>query len=284
MMTDLTSILVIRSLVWKIGRRLYMWAKRDLSNNPKTNGEYWLIEKLLSTSSSSAVILIDIGANKGDWSAQALKILDLLGKRGEIYAFEPAQSTYEFLIKKFQNNTNVMIKKTALSNYSGEAEFFVVGALAGTNSLLKNSLEGKVFDVEKVQTLRFDDFLASAGLTSVAFVKSDTEGYDMSVLMGAQQSLREGRVEVWQFEYNYRWIANHHNLKDVFNLIEEMPYCLGKLYGNGIEIYEKWHPELDRFFEGNYVLIREGSEIKKFGIFVQFDVGNVLVPNEKIVE
>lgn len=283
-MIDLTSIPVIRSLVWKISRRLYMWARRDLPNNPETNGEYWLIEKLLSTSSSSAVILMDIGANKGDWSAQALKILDCLGKCGEIYAFEPTQSTYEFLIKRFQNNANVILKKIALSNYSGEAEFFVVGALAGTNSLLKGSLEGKALNVEQVQTLRFDDFLASTRLLSVDFVKSDTEGYDMSVLISAQQSLKEGRVEVWQFEYNYRWISNHYSLKDVFNFIEDMPYLLGKLYGNGIEIYEKWHPELDRFFEGNYVLIRKGSEIEKLGVFMRFDVGNVLVPNEKILE
>lgn len=277
-MIDLMSIPEIRSLVWKIGRRLYLWARRDLPNDPETNGEYWLIEKLLSASSSSAVTLLDVGANKGDWSAYAHETLERLGKCGRIYAFEPTQSTYEFLIKRFETNANLILKKIALSNCSGEAELFVVGALAGTNTLLKDSLEGKALNVEQVQTQKFDDFLVSTGLVSVDFVKSDTEGYDMSVLIGAQQSLREGRVEVWQFEYNYRWTANHYSLKDVFNFIEDMPYCLGKLFGNGIEIYENWHPELDRFFEGNYILIRKGSGIEKLGIIMKFNASNVLIP------
>lgn len=133
----------------------------------------------------------------------------------------------------------------------------------------KYNTQGAV--AEKVQTQRFDDFLASAGLETVLFVKSDTEGHDMSVLRGAEKSLRAGSIEVWQFEYNHRWVANHSMLKDVFDFIENKPYILGKIYGNGIEIYEKWHPELERFFEANYVLVRKGSPVKKLCTPMRFD-------------
>ena len=273
-MIDLMSIPAIRSWTWRIGRRLYFSARRDIPNCPVSNGEYWLIERFISESSSNIMILMDIGANQGNWSAQAKEILNRQSKNGVIYAFEPTPSTYSFLSKRFEADSYIKLNKIALSNYSGEAEFFVMGALAGTNSL--HNMQDSV--VEKVQTQRFDDFLASAGLETGLFVKSDTEGHDLSVLRGAEKSLRSGCVDVWQFEYNHRWVANHSFLKDVFDFIADKPYRLGKLYGNGIEIYEKWHPELERFFEANYVLIRNGSCVEKLGDSMCLNISNVLVP------
>jgi FkbM family methyltransferase len=273
-MFDPINSAAIRSLAWRIGRRLYCRARRDVPNDPATNGEYWLIEKLLSGPAGNSEILMDIGANRGDWSAQVRAALNRLDKRGLIYAFEPAQSTYAFLSNRFKSDVCVKPNKIALSEHTGEADFFVVGELAGTNSL--HSAQGAV--AERVQTQRFDDFLASARLGKVLFVKSDTEGHDMSVLRGAETSLRSGSIEVWQFEYNHRWVANHSMLKDVFDFIADKPYRLGKLFGNGIEMYEKWHPELERFFEANYVLVRHGGSIEKLCRPMCFDASNTLVP------
>jgi hypothetical protein len=46
-------------------------------------------------------------------------------------------------------------------------------------------------------------------------------------------------------------------LKDVFDLVRGLPYRVGKLEPRGIEVYEAWHPEIERFFQSNYVLIHE---------------------------
>lgn len=274
LMIDPINNRAIRSLAWRLGRRLYCWARRDVSNNPETNGEYWLLESLISVSnlSGDTKILMDIGANQGNWTAHARTVLDRLSKRGLLHAFEPTQSTYTFLSNRFKSDDCVKPNKIALSEHTGVAKFFVVGELAGTNSL--HSAQGAV--AEKVQTQRLDDYLTASGLEKILFVKSDTEGHDMSVLRGAEESLRTGLIEVWQFEYNHRWVANHSMLKDVFDFIDDKPYSLGKLYGNGIEIYEEWHPELERFFEANYVLVRNGSPIENLCASMRFDASNVL--------
>jgi FkbM family methyltransferase len=266
--------IAIRSLTWRLGRRLYCWARRDVPNNPETNDEYWLIEKLVGGAITNTAVLMDIGANKGEWTAQARRVLDRLGKHGVLYAFEPTNSTYTFLSNRFKADDCVKLNKIALSEHTGEADFFVIGELAGTNSL--NNFQGAA--AEKAQTQKFDDFLAYANLESVSFVKSDTEGHDMSVLRGAANSLRAALIEVWQFEYNHRWVANHSTLKDVFDFIKDKPYRLGKLHGNGIEIFYDWHPELERFFEANYVLIRKGSPAERLCTLMRFDISNVLVP------
>lgn len=273
---EFINIAAIRSLSWRLGRRLYCWARRDVSNDPETNGEYWLIEEVLGVSVGPQSVLVDIGANRGDWTARARAILGRLGKRGMIYAFEPTQSTYTFLTKRFEADDCVKLNRIAVSENDGESEFFVIGELAGTNSL--HDTQGAI--AEKVQTQRFDDFLAAERLEKILFVKCDTEGHDMSVLRGAEKSLASGSIEVWQFEYNHRWIANHAMLKDVFDLLEGKPYRLGKLCPNGIEIYEKWHPELDRFFEANYVLVRNGSSVAKHCASMRFDASNVLIQDQ----
>ena len=134
--------------------------------------------------------------------------------------------------------------------------------------------------VERVDCMRVDDYLAQRQISHVVLVKSDTEGHDFNVLQGAADFFRRACVDVWQFEYNHRWLAGRAQLKDVFDFVADKPYRLGKLYGNGIETYEQWHPELERFFEANYVLVRRGSEFEKLCSPVRFNHKNVLVPTQ----
>ena len=264
----------IRSFIWRLGRKLYRWARRETSSEPHTNGEYWLLAQVIAENSTNAPVLMDIGAHLGNWTEHAISLLRCSNNAGCIHAFEPASSTFDFLSERFKGDDRVGTNRIALSDQSGEGVLFVVGNLVGTNSLLR--IDGSI--TEKVVTLRFDDFVAERRINHVLFVKSDAEGHDLKILTGAKESLRHGRVDVWQFEYNHRWIDGGSFLKDVFDFIADKPYQIGKLYGNGIEIYDSWHPELDRFFESNYVLVRKGSRFEKLCTRVCFNYRNVLMP------
>lgn len=230
---------------------------------------------LVAADRSKASILLDIGAFKGNWSERAASLLRRQNIPGHVHAFEPASSTFSYLSEKFKGSELVSMNRIALSDQSGESEFFVVGELVGTDSLLR--IDGAT--MEHVPTLRLDDFLAERRIDHVLFAKSDTEGHDLNVLLGASETLRQGRIDVWQFEYNHRWIGRRSFLRDVFGFIADKPYLLGKLYGNGIETYESWHPELERFFESNYVLIRRESRYEKLYSRVHFNNSNVLMPD-----
>jgi hypothetical protein len=91
----------------------------------------------------------------------------------------------------------------------------------------------------------------------VDFVKSDVEGFDPSVLRGAASLLAAGRIGLFQFEYNHCWISTRSFLRDVFEFVEPHPYQVCKVVSSGIDAYESWHPELETFFETNYVLVRD---------------------------
>lgn len=266
----------IRSFIWRLGRRLYCWARREISSGFEKNGEHWLLQNVLvDADRNKPTVLLDIGAYMGNWSESVASMLRRQNIPGQVHAFEPASSTFIYLSERFKGSRLVSTNRIALSDKSGEREFFLVGELCGINSLIR--IDGA--STENVATLQLDDFLAEKRIAHVLFAKSDTEGHDLKVLQGATQTLRHGRVDVWQFEYNHRWVGGRSFLRDVFGIIADKPYLLGKLYGNGIEIYKCWHPELERFFESNYVLIRRGSRYEKLCSHVHFNNSNVLMPS-----
>ena len=178
--------------------------------------------------------------------------------------FEPTFETYTFLKNSDINKKQVKLNNLALSNKTEEVMLFTSGSLCAVNSLYKNgSLQS-----EKIHAVTLDDYLKSEKITHIDLLKSDTEGHDFRAM----------QIDIWQFEYNSKWINSRCYLKDVFDFVKDMDYVVAKISNNGIEIFEKWHPELERFFEANYLLIKNNSKlIKEKCNYVTFDRHNVLI-------
>jgi FkbM family methyltransferase len=240
-----------RSLLWRFGRKLYCYARNDLPQGPENNGEYQLLQIFLKLS-QKRVTLVDIGANKGEWTSEALSRAKALGTEIDVHIFEPSDDSCRYLQKLFQS-TQVKLNEMAVSDMTGPSHLFLQGPLCGTNSLYPN--DGGIRT--EIRTISLDDYVDKQGLDWLDFVKSDTEGHDFSVMQGAYHLLSTGKVGIWQFEYNHRWINARNYLRDVFEFMADKPYVIGKLSNQGIEIYPSWNQELERYFESNYVLIHK---------------------------
>lgn len=263
----------LRPLLWRVGRSAYAAARGDFANDPRTNGEYWLLAEVLRGASSGAV-LFDVGANMGDWTVEAQRLCAEKNIQCNLHAFEPAAATRAMLSSRVSAFAEV--HACALSDRPGETAFYSTSVGAGSNSLYL--MQGAEKEVVRLATL--DQMIADAVDGGVLFVKVDTEGFDLSVLRGAEESLKGGLIEVVQFEYNWRWLQNHASLLDVFAFIEALPYRLGKLAGERIEFYDVWHFELDRFIEANFVLVRRGSSFEAFGTGMEFNDFNTAAPSK----
>lgn len=262
---------LLREFAWRAGRKLYCYARNEPANNPAINGEYWLFKRYVELTSSVNSIF-DIGANKGEWTQNAFDTLRDACKHASIHAFEPTRAAQEFLAKRFSGYDEINLVNAAVTETSGKTDVFVVAPCAGTNS--RHPEPGSVS--ESVASVSVDHYCAINAISRLGFVKSDVEGFDMDVLRGANEILKEGLCDVWQFEYNHRWINNRSFLKDVFEFVKGKPYTFGKLYRNGIDFYDHWHPELDRFFECNCVLIKNGHPIEKLGNRAMFTKSNAV--------
>ena len=122
---------MIKSLMYRLGRKLYSKTREDLPNFPESNGEYWLLENIIPKLSDNDIIF-DIGANKGEWTNKALQLTNRLNNV-RIFAFEPSNYTRSMLTNRFINNSNIKIFDTALSNKKEETNFFINAKGSGTN-------------------------------------------------------------------------------------------------------------------------------------------------------
>lgn len=262
----------IRKFGWVIGRRIYLIARGELTNNPLNNGEYWLLQNLFRIKSDeNEIILMDIGANIGEWSNRAMSEATRHDISVFIHIFEPSPDSYIKLI----NNTKsrqVAINNVVVSNNCEDVTFYV-----GNNCDQTNSLYEKEGEKHLVQSITIDKYLQNHNIDTVDYIKSDTEGHDYNVLLGAEESLTKGVISLFQFEYNHRWVFARHFLKDVFDFISDKPYFLGRVHKTKIEIHSEWCPELERFFEANYVLINHNMlDIVNLSKFVKFGRRNII--------
>jgi FkbM family methyltransferase len=143
----------------------------------------WLLRTLLQRGDC----FIDVGANLGDWTLPAAR---LVGQGGRVLAFEPVPQAAAALRKSAWVNrmSQVQVFERALSNRSGQAEFSVERENSGGSRLNRMADDaGRSFTHVKVEVGTLDE--ASAALAGVALVKIDVEGYEAEVLQGATQML-----------------------------------------------------------------------------------------------
>jgi FkbM family methyltransferase len=247
-----------RRRMWRLGRAIYRVARNDVDNDPARNGERWLQARLLDVfRDEPRMVVFDVGANVGEWTQMLLDQAPAARAGAlDVYAFEPVRSTLETFHQRLGGHPrfgSIHAVPVALSDADGTVEMYEVEPNGTTNSLHPDPfLPGRRVPVE---TRTADTFCAQNAIERVHLLKVDAEGHDCSVLQGAARLFAEERVMVAQFEYGHRWVYARRFLKDVFDFTRDLPYAVGKLTPDRVELYDGWHFELERFFETNYVLI-----------------------------
>jgi len=287
-MVDILELLIKRHTLWRIGRFLYLKARCDIPNDMKTNGEEQIFRQLCAgIIKKETLIFFDIGANVGDWTCLVLRESSehTFGKGLEIHSFEPVDSTFQTLksrIEKHPFKDLVRLVPKALSSEEGTATMYLTGENVGTNSLYVDIMNESTSQIQISKTT-IDAYCIRNNIKYIHYIKIDAEGHDMEVLYGARNFFQDQKILACQFEYNHRWIYSRHFLKDVFDYAKSIPYSIGKITPRGVEIYKKWHPELEKFFEGNYILIHNDA-LCLFSIQIgDFDIHNTYCGKSVII-
>lgn len=146
-------------------------------------------------------VFLDVGANKGDFSLFAAKIV---GSKGCVLAFEPEPSNVYWLKKNIQANKkkNIHVFEVALDNRNGTGELFL-GEKSGWHSLLANARATSEVSAVEVRTI--DHLFYEINFQrSITVMKIDVEGAELRVLEGAEQLLaREDLVLLMDLHPQY---------------------------------------------------------------------------------
>jgi FkbM family methyltransferase len=258
----------------RLGRLLLNEARLDVPNDMASNGELLVQRDVVNAASRSNLLVVaDVGANVGDWTAAFNRQAKNASVRSIIHAFEPddtAASRFASRQGDSAGSQGVVLNRVALSDHTGHARLHIASPAAGTNSLhaAPSDVDAPTTTTVRLETL--DEYANHKNIDRFVLVKVDTEGHDLPVMRGASALFAEGRIDVCQFEYNHRWISARQFLSDAFEFALGHRYRIGKVTPKGIEFYERWHSDLETFVEGNFIVCKADLA----GIFRQVEWWN----------
>jgi FkbM family methyltransferase len=136
--------------------------------------------------------VVDVGANIGVHTIHFSEF----ARSGRVICFEPARSTFEYLLRNVRQLSNVIPLNIALSNESGIRTFYV--ATDNAYSGLKDTKRKQVSHEESIACFKGDEILfALTEGKRVDLVKIDVEGLEMQVLTGMREFVIKNRPVIF---------------------------------------------------------------------------------------
>lgn len=181
----------------------------------------------MSKIDSENVILIDIGANRG----QTIDKMKNIFPDSTVFAFEPSKKCFSYLNKIYKDLKDVILVNAAAGFQSGSLEFNEYSWDA-MNSLLKRAYgSAEIVDTYKVEVISIDCFSKENDLPHINFLKTDTEGYELQVLKGATQMLKDNKIQFILVEvfFNENYI-NQDSFGDIYNFLITNSFNLVRFY------------------------------------------------------
>lgn len=132
-----------------------------------------------------AAVAVDVGAYEGEWTNGFLSVFPT----AKVVMIEPQRSKRAVLDSVIrQRGESVSIESTLLGAESGREVSFAEME-TGSSVFHERSRYNRLF--VPMVTQRLDDVLARAGGPPVDFLKLDVQGYELEVLKGAPETLRQ---------------------------------------------------------------------------------------------
>ncbi len=179
----------------------------------------------------------DVGAHRGE----SIKLFTKNFNIKKIYSFEPSKINFNFLkknLKTFEKkNINVTIKienlalgaenKNIKIKHLSESSSSTINEI-DTNSkyfkkkslLLYTKKNDKFFEEENTVQMRLNDYILKNKILKIDFLKIDTEGYEMNVLLGLENQF--SKISIIMFEHHYHnMIIKNYKFKDVNDLLKK---------------------------------------------------------------
>lgn len=193
-------------------------------------------------------VVLDIGGNKGHW---ADVILEEYKENCDLHIVEPNSKLADFMEIKYEYNKNITyyrlpFYKTStvlpfhyFENYNNELSSIYDGG---------ESWEGLPMKVKSIQSVTLDEYCDMRKVEKIDFLKIDTEGSDMDVLLGATKMLSEGNVSIIQIEYSDHWKRGGYKWNDLKVISDKYGYKIYRYIENNF--WEVTHdaPEHDNYF------------------------------------
>jgi FkbM family methyltransferase len=220
-----------------------------------TEVEARTVAEIAKQTISGDLIVYDIGANVGDWSAAIQKFLP----DSRVFAFEPSKEAFDGLTKRFASSTNFTSINLALGKENTTTFLYADSSASGLGSLTKRRVKhfGIKFEYkEPVKVITLDEWLKNHLPNETPnILKMDVEGHELDVLMGAINALQ--RIQVIQFEFGGGNIDSKTYFQDFWYFFESHGFEINRITPRGIKVISKYSESLETFMPTNYLAVRK---------------------------
>jgi FkbM family methyltransferase len=147
-----------------------------------------------------ATTIFDIGANIG----QSIERFRLHFPKAQIYSFEPSPTTFRELQSRAAGWQDVATFNFAFGPTNGKAMLN-----ENKHSVMNSMLElgergwGEIEKRTEVELRTIDEFCRQEQISSIDILKCDTQGYDLEVLRGAEDMMRDHCIGLVYCEVNF---------------------------------------------------------------------------------
>jgi FkbM family methyltransferase len=221
---------------WLIGKyvrfeSLFNVVVRNYSLIGHSNGERWILSLLKENST-----VFDVGFHDGASCEEILNICPT----ARIKAFDPSTFARKKFEEKFSEDNRIELMGVALSSKPSTAKFHDYDNMCNSLAIRKDVVMDlkASYDVV-VDTI--DNVCKSQGVEMVDFMKIDVEGFDLDVLEGSRDMLKEQKIALFIFEFASGWAANRRYLWEVDEFFKDKPYSLYRLFNGFLSPFVYHH-------------------------------------------
>jgi FkbM family methyltransferase len=133
---------------------------------------------MMTTLIKEGDIVVDIGANQGQYTIFLSK---LVSQKGKVYAFEPDPRNFFILKHKTRKLKNLIIEGIAVGNKKSKVKFYV-DKFMGMSTIYKDASASPITCLE-VDMVSLDDYFQDLK-GDIALIKMDVQGSEPLVLDG----------------------------------------------------------------------------------------------------
>lgn len=222
-----------------------------LNNDPKTNGEYYIISTLAGKfSDKQNVTIFDCGSNVGEYTLEIFKQI----KNSTIHCFEPSLDTYNKLIRNTEHLTNIIYNNIGIGEATKEVMLYKSSEISALASVYKRNLEHINVTLnltEKIKITTLDKYCLTYKIENIDFLKLDVEGNEYNAFLGANRLISEKRIKYIQFEMGGCNIDSKVFWKEIYQLLNPY-YKLYRIISDGLVEFIKYEEFHEIFVYSNY--------------------------------
>ncbi|MFP4297763.1 MAG: FkbM family methyltransferase [Spirulinaceae cyanobacterium] len=198
-------------------------------------------QKLMRSLIDEDAIVFDVGANQGDYT---LLISQWVGYFGKVYAFEPTVDLAHQIEQKRDRYQihNIIVQQKAVFSRNDSLEFnqfpeeYSARNTLGTPQV-NNLQNGSVVPIDKteiVEAVTLDSFCQAQGINKIDYLKVDVEGAESEVLKGAENLLKQHKIQFIQFEISQVMLEGlQKEAKEVFDILIANGYECHRITNEG---------------------------------------------------